>query len=725
MTFRTLSPFSSSFATLRRTGIVCATVGIALLIGCGAGPSAAPLDVPITSFGGAVHGGQSPIQGAIVSLYVTQASATAYGQAATLIGTATTDIGGNFTISPSATPLNCPAGQQAYVTAAGGYQSGQATLVNNSMLEVAALGDCGHVNTSTHVIVNEVTTVAAAYALSGFASTTLDGTSGLYVANISAPAANNTAAANVSGTASAGLAHAFLNAANLVDYASGMPRSSITVSSNGTTQTGSVPYVEILTIADILQSCVDGATGNANCTNLFKYTPSIAGNAPANTFQAAINLARNPFNVTYEGSLLGLISGFAAFQPTLTASPADWSLSIVYGVGSLPVGYQLALDADDTVYVGTSSVSSAGTPALIGLSAYGNTPPAFATLPAGSASKGIAPDALGNIWVANGSTGLYEYPGTVSSGNASSPTSYATLDFAYPVAVDAANNVWVGHSIAGSANIDEFAYSGGTWTSNYTAQASSGPNDLRIDASQNVWAAPYFSHGTGDTTQAAMIPNTGTVTVPVYTLATTGGTALNVLSATFAGSASEPFGVSFDASGNAWYTIYGSGSYGTSGLEEVIPSATLGATSLAPQPFIYGSESLNAAGTALGTSDALFAATDGAGTVFIPDNNDPSFGIHAYLTQTNTSGGTQVASPFHGYKSCYLATTSTTVCGTNNMAAVYNAQQVVIDSTGSLWAPSGSGGVTQIIGIAAPTYPLAAAGKPGLSPGLTRASTLP
>ena len=701
-----------------------------LISGCGTSQPTTQISTALAAMNGAVHGGQSPIQNATVTLYVTQASATGYGQAATIVGSATTDSGGNFVIAPSATAADCPAGQQAYLTAAGGYQSGQSGLTNTSMLQMAALGDCANIGANTFVILNEVTTVAAAYALSGFTTTTLNATSGLYQANVSAPAANNSPAGSATAQAPAGLAHAFLNAANLVNYSTGMPRTTVSVNGAGTTEAGSVPYVEILTLADIMQSCIDGSTGNANCSGLFGFTPSIAGVASGNTLQAFLNLARNPYPSTAamdpSSGLLGLVHSTAAFQPTLAAAPTDWTLSIVYGAESLPAGYGVTLDAGDTVYVGSSAVSSS-IPALVGLSAYGNTPPAFATLPAGTTTTGIAADALGNIWVANAATGLYQYP-TTTSGSAitSSPTSFTTLNFAYGVAVDAANNVWVGHALAPGANIDEFAYSAGAWTQKYTASAPAGVNGIAVDGSQNIWGAPYYVSTSGNVTQAMMIPNAGTAVAPVYSPSVQGGTVLNSLAATLAGGATEPFGVVFDASGNAWYDIYGTANYSTAGIEEVVPNAHTGATALTPQAFISGTTAgSNAQSNILGTSDALLGAIDGAGTLFIPDNNDPTFGIHVYLTQTNTAGGTQILSPFHGYKSCYLPTSTSTICGTSNSAAVYNAQQLAIDSTGSIWAPLGSGGVTQIIGAAAPSYPLLSAGKPGLSPGLTSVIPLP
>src|ERR1019366_2992264 len=268
---------SHSSLYVRQVALVCAAViPFALFSGC-AMTSSGPADSMISEVSGVVHGGQSAIQGATVTLYVTSTSATGYGQAATLIGTGSTNASGVFTISPSANTTNCPAGQQAYITSAGGYQSGSPALVNTSVLLMAALGNCNTIRSSTFVNINEVTTVAAAYALSGFMKTAAS--SGLFQANVSAPAANIAATGSIS--AAAGLPHAFLNAATLASYATGTANSQTANITVGTaTINGRVPLAEINSLGDIMQACVNGATGNSACTSLFADTPSISGVAP-------------------------------------------------------------------------------------------------------------------------------------------------------------------------------------------------------------------------------------------------------------------------------------------------------------------------------------------------------------------------------------------------------------------------------------------------------------
>jgi len=699
-----LHRFRPSLAALAGS-ISLLTVG--LLSGCGVASSdAAP--TPLAAFSGKIHGGQSPIQGAVVDLYVTKATATGYGQSASFIGSVTSDINGAFNFSSDPiTSSNCPAGQQVYITASGGYAAGSGLTNNSSSLMMAALGSCANVNASTYVIVNELTTVAAAYALSGFMTTA---TGHPYAtASVSAPAANN--AATGSATAAAGLAHAFINANNIVNFSSGTALTQTpNISVAGTTVNGSVPAAELNTLGDIMQSCVNGATGNAACTSLFSMTPSISGVAPTNTLQAFINLARNPYpSATAMSSttgLLSLVSATPAFLPDLTAVPADWSIAVSYAstTGSLTSApYYLALDANDTAYYSTSTGTN-----IVGLSAYGVATPAYTAGTTSTAGRMVAPDALGNIWVANSGTAVYEY----SAANGGTPTTYAVAGPSYGVAVDAANNVWVSSAVVSSTNVQELAKSL-SYAVNYTAVTPGGfePYGLTIDVNQNVWIAPYFNGGT----LAAVLPNlsVGTANAPSYASSGTVGTPV---SATLNGSFPKPIGIVMDASGNAWYGFTGFSSVTTAGVEEVVPSSfTAPITSITPGTLVTGAT--------LGAKTTNMPAIDGAGSVYLSDTSGGgSLGLHVYSTTTaSTATSSNVLSPPSGYLGCSLTGTDTTCSD----YSVYSPRQAAIDSTGSVWTAMTSGGFSQLIGLGAPTWPLLSIGKPGLSPGSTVVTPLP
>jgi len=720
MPFKTFCSYSSPKTKVLLLALATSVAMITAGCGMGVKASAGSGLADAGALGGAVHGGQSALQGATVTLYATSASATGYGQAGSVIGTATTDANGFFTISPSATPITCPSGQQAYITAAGGYPSGNSLLENDSTLMMAALGDCANVNASTFVVINEVTTVAAAYALSGFTTTSTSGA--LYVANVSAPAQNN---APLTGTASAaaGLAHAFLNAANLADFPSGQAKASFPLTVSATTVAATVPQAEINTLGNIMQACVNGVTGNAECTSLFGFTPSITGVAPQNTLQSMINLARNPYPstaaMTAASGIFSIVpAAGAAFSPALTAQPPDWSIAVIYR--ATPVAapfiapYDLALDADDTLYYGGSAAAT-----IVGVSAYGVSTPAFTAGSVGTATRQLAPDALGNIWVTTNNTNLLQY-----SNAGGAPTKEYTIASGgiAGVAVDRSNNVWVANAVAASPTIVEYAYSAGTYTPNYTAAVSTfEPVSLAIDQNQNVWAAQYYT----SSTTSLVLPNlnAGTASIPSY--ATT-GTAITPVYVTLTNGTGipKPLGLVVDASGNAWFGLTGSNTTATTGLEEVIPTtASSVITALTAQAPITT--------TALGAKASQLPGIDGAGTIFIPDNQGTGgLGVHVYSTVAGTSSSltsSQVLSPPQGYLGCQLITTATT-CGTGataSNAAVYNPRQVVIDSTGSVWAGITSSGVTQLIGLGAPTWPLLSVGQPGVAPGLSAPAPLP
>ena len=331
-----------------------------------------------------------------------------------------------------------------------------------------------------------------------------------------------------------------------------------------------------------------------------------------------INLARNPYpsaaamNAT--AGLFSLASGTPAFVPALAAQPPDWSLAIVYKGTALTGPYDLALDANGTVYQGGSGAAS-----FVGLSAYGLTTPAFAT-GTGATTRQLAADALGNIWLTADNANLYQFSAS-AGGTGTAHTGYTAV---YEVAVDTHNNVWVADDELTTPSISELANSAGTYTANYTATAPGGfaPVELTIDANQNIWASDYFTNGS----LAVVLPNLSAATPLAAPTYTTSGTSITPISATFATSAIKPPGVVIDASGNAWYGITGSNTVTTTGIEEVIPSFTTSViTSIAPQPFITGAT--------LGAKASQMPGIDGAGSVYLPDNQGAgALGIHVYST---------------------------------------------------------------------------------------------
>ena len=263
--------------------------------------------------------------------------------------------GGSLTLTNYCTSSS----DQIYVTASGGNPGISST--NSNILLLAAAGNCSGSSPAygiqPFVWINEITTVAAGYALSGFTSIVSAGctSNGFTITtpcvNITSDATNY-ATVSPNGTLStAGLKHAFANAANLASTVYGTANTTIT--SLATNQdnisntavpgwTGNMPaYVPqtlINTIADIMTYCVNSLGGTAgdgsHCGNFFANTPPIGGTPYAtNTLQSVLNLAKNPYpSSAAMTNLFGYVPSPVPFSPVLSAKPPDWSISIVYQI---------------------------------------------------------------------------------------------------------------------------------------------------------------------------------------------------------------------------------------------------------------------------------------------------------------------------------------------------------------------------------------------------------
>ena len=186
--------------------------------------ASAPVALHTAALQGSVFGGQQPIVGANVLLYA--ASTSGYGSNSTslLTSAVTTDSTGSFNITSKYT---CSAGQQIYIVAAGGNPGAG---INNQAVIMAALGDCTTLTASRFIAMNEITTVAAAYALAPFMS--------------------NYSAVGSSLANTGGMMRAFASAAKLADVSRGStPGPMLAVGAIA-------PTAEINTLADILAACV-------------------------------------------------------------------------------------------------------------------------------------------------------------------------------------------------------------------------------------------------------------------------------------------------------------------------------------------------------------------------------------------------------------------------------------------------------------------------------------
>jgi hypothetical protein len=419
-----------------------------------AGPE--PASHPGKPIAGRVHGGQQPLSGSHVYLFA--ADTTAYGasSASLLLNTADThsdgtnyyvktSAGGRFTIGAS--DYACAKGQQLYLYSTGGDAGFGAS---SAIGLLAALGTCGTGNTIANlpslVFINEVTTVAASIAISGFA------TDATHIASSSTTPATT------------GLANAFLGAGNLGSISTG-------AAATGTAGGDGTPPQELIdTLADILAACVNsnGSTASGTpCNTVFSAANAAAGSTPTETATAAIYLAQAPSNWT---SAFSLAVSNSPFQPILPSEPSAWYAAITYTASSLHAPNSLAIDGAGNIWISDSSthgVLNELTPT--GASAAG-IPITDAAYKSG---QGIAVTPSGDVWVvANGGVALFK-PGTSTT----KPVTSASFNNPIGIASDTSGNAWVANS--GGNNVLEVTASGAVSTTSCVCDT---PTGVAVDA---------------------------------------------------------------------------------------------------------------------------------------------------------------------------------------------------------------------------------------------------
>jgi hypothetical protein len=557
---------------------------------------------------GTVLHGQVPLTGAHVYLFA--ANTIGYGNASisllesALTGASdavgayvTTASDGSFTLTGDYT---CTANTEVYLYALGG-DAGSGNNPASGLL--AVLGNCptsGSFSTTAKITVNEVSTIAAAYAMAGFA------TDATHVSSSGTPLAQT------------GIANAFANAASLANPSTGTALTATPVGN------GTVPQGEIDTLADILAACV-GATNASSCSSLFENATAdgtATGTLPTDTATAAINIAHHPgVNVA---TLYALAGASAAFTPALTAQPNDFTVALSFTLldGSAVISgangeHPIAIDAEGSVWltypISVLKFSSSG--ALL-------SPAAGYTGGGLSFPRSIAIDALGNAWIANGVQSSGSQPtGSVvefsNTGAALSPSTGFGLGNALPgnsIAIDGSGNAWVpyGTGVAGLSS------SGAIISANANPPgASLGVGGIAIDIAGNIWGAvPYGATLFNEFSPSGLIVNPPTA-------------GQFSCGAPFEGE-QQPEGVAIDASGSVWIT---SGQGFTKESKSPIPACSGKGGGIDPPPEGAGGD----------------IAIDGDGNAWVVNN--------VALAEFSNSGAP--VSPSTGYET----PTSTTING--------------------------------------------------------------
>jgi hypothetical protein len=630
----------------------CSAVAIALT-GCGmnggVGSSAATSSTASRiAIKGKAFGGQQPVNGALIQLY--EVGQGGYTSAAKPLFSRTikTDSTGAFSFSTSDYTCdstgNYANGSYVYLTASGG-DAGYGA--NSAIALMAALGSCSQLranDATTFIIINEVTTVAGAYALAQFSGGTTFGTtlgSQPGVAGTTAPADNfATSATNVQGVANAmAVAQVLAN--------------TTTGTSPGTNSNNSATpeYWTVNTIADILAACVNSngstAAGQA-CGTLFTNTTPTGGTAPGDTIQAAVQMALHP--------------GDAAL---LAGSPTGSTLDAL--IGTTPPFQP---------YVNTASTPNTINDWTIGIS-YTPVAPSTSTKLLANANS-IAIDSYGNAWVTNigGSQPLVEL----------------TPD---------GNPVQAG-STAGTYSVSSYNVGGTVKSVGTGGNTQSGKvYGVAIDTNNDAFASDYVNGYVYEVTASGQTIN---ASGPVATHNGGGGTAA---ASFFAGQGNStvgnPTGIAIDGSNNLYVALYGNPgtagtACGTAGTKNIVMFPYTSGTGYGS--IVYGSPG--------GSQQTMIAIdngnTDNAGGAAIPGSpfvwwigeasgTSEGSGHYGYLFQAFT--GTTGASP----QGCNTAngsissanSSSTTKIATNNPSGTdainvfNNAFAVAFDSSNNLW----------------------------------------
>ena len=631
-----------------------AVISVALFsFGCGGGSSVSAPPPQAQGMHGQLIGGQQPVVGASVQLYA--AGVTGYGSQATPLGLAvTTTSGGAFTLGTYV----CPSGtSQSYIVATGG-NSGSGT--NGALAMMAALGNCGDLNASTFIVINERSTVAAVYALAPYMTAT--------TGTLFNPGSSLGGTATTLGTQ--GISNAFLTVKSLVATATAKSPG-LGLPGNGT-----VPVAQINTLANVLAGCVNSDGTGPGCTNLFTdTTPPGGGTVPANTLDAMLNIAKYPGQSVSAICALGLAS--APFQPAIDCTntpPNDWTLGIKFTGGGLASPHGMAVDAAGNVWVANNTASTISEFSPIGAALSGS----------GFADGGLSgPFALAidtagppsGVWLSNFvSDDLSEFDdsnGSFVSGVAGFLG--GGLDGPLGIAVDGGGNIW----LANEGHIDDVAPE----PCNCVSEFDSMGNNLSPDATGGdaggftgggVLSAPSAVAADAETpTQHVWVANSGNDTL----------TELNATDGSFAGGASggglsNPRWIAIDGSGNVWNSNFNN--------DSISKFNSTGADQSAGSGFTGG-----------GLDHPYGIAVDGLNNIWVANNGTTLTPGHS-VSEFDNSGNP--LSPSTGYTGG--APTGTIL--------------LTIDGSGNVWlASGGDNSIVELVGAAAPVVtPLAAASNP-------------
>jgi sugar lactone lactonase YvrE len=566
-----------------------------------------------------------------------------------------TDASGSFNLNGTYT---CPSSSSLiYITATGG-NPGLATGTNNTAIEMMApLGACNTLANTT-VTINEVTTVAGAFALAQY-----------FTPTFGANSADSFGAPNTT-QAQTGIANAFATMANLASTSTGVPVSSIPLT--GTLST-SYPYTitvvpdsaKIYTMANILGACVNTTSASSsNCTALFGGVVTSTGTTPTDVLQAAVYMALNPTSTNATASATNLTNLYNLQSPTspfvgpansgLSAAPTDWTVAIQY---------------QDTT---------------------GN----YFLKP-----QNLAIDSTGNVWVLSNSSGL---GALVELSPTGTPTNFVTTLNEYGPFGTPVNNLPVLSSLK-TTQAEPFSYTNTVFTNNFGNVAggldpSLNPRNMAIDTNNNVW----FTESSSATDSTTSVPANGNV----FEVTTTGA------SYGFA-TGKSAYGLAIDGNNDVFVSLQSSSSY--FGMYE-FPAGNL----LTPITYQIATKTVGTPGTT-GTNSYIqpeYMTFDTAGNLWMTAGSasaSQNFAVALGNINTGalvTGNAATAAYPCATLTSgqyCYVATSTTTNTYFTTSIAITDPWGLAAGANGTIYiADAGTSGtapdytITKITGTASP-----------------------
>jgi len=405
---------------------------------------------------GKVLAGGLPVQRSQVELFASGA------RAPTPLGVAETDRRGRFSLV-----YRAPSGDAVvYAVAAGGRTPARSAL---RLLAVAP-----PTGSPRRLVVNELTTVAATYALARF----------LRGDRLVGP--------------SPGLPNAALTVASLVRPASGTVAAAIANPPNGTVTASLTTF---RTLAAVLGGCTRGT--QRSCRALFRVAAPPRGPRPADTLAAIHDVALNPAS---DVRRIFALRKSPVYRPQLGRPPSSWVLTLKHTDAPFDGPGRMAFDSRGNIWV-TNNFEPPGTEAgsyAISLDPAGRPLHGDDGAVSGGGILGnwwgIAVDQRDRVWLSN-FTGddpeEFDSPNFVggeeaslftSAGRALSPESgivAGELRAPQGIAVDQRGNVW----IANHGDESVTMYPEGDWSRAQTIRGGGlyNPFAIAVDAKGNAW----------------------------------------------------------------------------------------------------------------------------------------------------------------------------------------------------------------------------------------------